>query len=185
MPQWRAPLRFSTDRQTPRYAKSPSRSSSSLRVLRRQGAAKHKLARRQAAKLCYRFGPLTPFCALHEPDRSDGTRTAFPLRNKEPTTNQKYGLTGKAPYRFESCSLQQTVGLSLDFSFLYPKAGSCRGVCGPKSHPRLTFWNRELLEDESPCPGFLGFGCTACDPSRGPGCPGDGNATPSGNPTTE
>jgi transposase len=28
--------------QTPRYAKSPSRSSSSLRVLRRQGAAKHK-----------------------------------------------------------------------------------------------------------------------------------------------
>src|SRR5213079_2845953 len=35
-----------TDRQAPtrnrRYAKSPSRSSSSLRVLRRQGAAKHK-----------------------------------------------------------------------------------------------------------------------------------------------
>jgi len=28
-------------------------------------------------------------------------------------------------------SLQQTVPLSLDFSFLYRKAGSCRGVCEP------------------------------------------------------
>src|SRR5262249_39941437 len=88
--------------QTPRYAKSPSRSLSSLRVLRRQGAAKHKLARRQTAKLCYRCGPLTPFCALREPDRSDGTKNAFPAPNKEPTTEQKLCLTGKAPYRFES-----------------------------------------------------------------------------------
>src|SRR6516225_5190309 len=95
--------------QTPRYAKSPSRSSSSLRVLRRQGAAKHKLARRQAAKLCYRFGPLTPFCALREPDRSDGTKNGFPAPNKEPTTNQKHNLTGKVPYRFESISLQRRV----------------------------------------------------------------------------
>ena len=68
--------------QTPRYAKSPSRSSSSLRVLRRQGAAKHKLARRQATKLCYRFGPLTPFCALREPSQATERRTAFPLRTK-------------------------------------------------------------------------------------------------------
>ena len=83
--------------QTPRYAKSPSRSSSSLRVLRRQGAAKHKLARRQAAKLCYRFGPLTPFCALREPDRSDGTKNGFPAPNKEPTTNQKTRLDRKSP----------------------------------------------------------------------------------------
>jgi hypothetical protein len=83
--------------QTPRYAKSPSRSSSSLPVLRRQGAAKHKLARRQAAKLCYRFGPLTPFCALHEPDRSDGTKNGFPAANKEPTTNQKLLLDRKSP----------------------------------------------------------------------------------------
>ena len=95
--------------QTPRYAKSLSRSSSSLRVLRRQGAAKHKPARRQAAKLCYRFGPLTPFCALREPDRSDGTKNGFPAPNKEPTTNQKHDLTGKAPYRFESHSLPQRV----------------------------------------------------------------------------
>src|SRR6516162_3853766 len=110
VPQWRAPLGFSTHRltgtdQTPRYAKSPSRSSSSLRVLRRQGAAKHKHARRQAAKLCYRFGPLTPFCALREPDRSDGTKNGFPAPNKEPAPNQKYDLTEKAPYKFESISL--------------------------------------------------------------------------------
>jgi hypothetical protein len=44
--QWRAPLGSSTNTQAPSrrgsYAKSPCRSSSSLRVLRRQGAAKHK-----------------------------------------------------------------------------------------------------------------------------------------------
>ena len=33
--------------------------------------------------------------------------------------------------RFESVPLQQTVRLSQDFSFLYRKAGSCRGVRGP------------------------------------------------------
>src|SRR5438045_5315510 len=32
---------------------------------------------------------------------------------------------------FESTSLQQTVRLSRDFSFLYRKADSCRGVRGP------------------------------------------------------
>ena len=33
--------------------------------------------------------------------------------------------------KFESTSLQQTVHLSPDFSFLYRKAGGCRGVGGP------------------------------------------------------
>jgi hypothetical protein len=33
-------------------------------------------------------------------------------------------------HQFESGFLQQTVRLSLDFSFLYEKAGSCRGVRG-------------------------------------------------------
>ena len=59
----------SDSQQTDRHAKSPSRSSSSLRVLRRQGAAKHKLARRQAAKLLLPFRSLDPFRALREPDR--------------------------------------------------------------------------------------------------------------------
>ena len=34
--------------------------------------------------------------------------------------------------RFESISLQQTVRLSWDFSFLCRKGGSCRGVRGPR-----------------------------------------------------
>jgi hypothetical protein len=32
--------------------------------------------------------------------------------------------------KFESISLQQTVSLSRDFSFVYRKDGSCRGVRG-------------------------------------------------------
>ena len=114
------------------YAKSPCRSSSSLRVLRRQGAAKHKLARRQAAKLCYRFGPLTPFCALREPDRSDGTKNGFPAPNKEPTTNQKLLLDRKSPIqvriRFppaESHANSRSQG------------GSRRGRCGGSRRPEL------------------------------------------------
>ena len=73
--------------QTPRYAKSPSRSSSSLRVLRRQGAAKHKLARRQAAKLCYRFGPLTPF--LRAPRTGSQRRNEERLSRSEQRTDNK------------------------------------------------------------------------------------------------
>ena len=111
-PQWRAPLGSSTDRQTstdqaPKRCKRPPRSSSSIRVLRRQGAAKHNLARRQAAKLCYRFGPLTPSARSANLIAGDGTKNGFPAPNKEPATNQKYDLTGKAPYRFESGSLQR------------------------------------------------------------------------------
>jgi hypothetical protein len=32
---------------------------------------------------------LTPFRALREPDRSDGTRNSLSALNKEPATNQK------------------------------------------------------------------------------------------------
>jgi hypothetical protein len=39
--------------------------------------------------------------------------------------------------KFESTSLQQTVRLSLNFSLVYRKAGSCRGVRGPGQAPRL------------------------------------------------
>src|SRR6516162_2933160 len=100
-----------TDRHQPdtEVRESPSRSSSSLRVLRRQGAAKHKLARRQAAKLCYRFGPLTPSARSANLIAGDGTKNGFPAPNKEPATNQKYNLTEKAPYRFESRLLQRRV----------------------------------------------------------------------------
>jgi hypothetical protein len=40
-------------------------------------------------------------------------------------------VTVLAYWKFESVSLQQTVRLSPDFSFLYRKAGGCRGVGGP------------------------------------------------------
>jgi hypothetical protein len=82
-------------------------------VLRRQGAAKHKPARRQAAKLRYRFGPLTPSARSANLIAGDGTKNGFPAPNKESATNQKYDLTGKAPYRFESGSLQRRVRCEL------------------------------------------------------------------------
>src|SRR5215813_3708234 len=45
----------------------------------------------------------------------DGTKNGFPASNKEPATNQKHDLTGKAPYRFESGSLQRGVRCEPDF----------------------------------------------------------------------
>src|SRR5258708_274681 len=58
-------------------------------------------AKRQAAKLCSRFGPLTPSARSANLIAGDGTKNGFPAPNKEPPTNQKHHLTGKAPYRFE------------------------------------------------------------------------------------
>jgi hypothetical protein len=72
-------------------------------------------ARRQAAKLCYRFGPLTPSARSANLIAGDGTKNGFPAPNKEPTTNQNHYLTAKAPYKFESISLQQRVSCELDF----------------------------------------------------------------------
>src|SRR5262249_7217321 len=66
-------------------------------------------ARRQAAKLCYRFGPLTPSARSANLIAGDGTKNGFPAPNKEPAKTKNDYLTGKAPYRFESCSLQQRV----------------------------------------------------------------------------
>jgi hypothetical protein len=101
-------------------------------------------ARAQASRRCETQAPLSgkplallqfqsldPFRAYREPDRRrrDEER-GFLAPNKEPPTNQKHDLTGKTPYRFESIPLQQTVRLSRDFSFLYRKAGRCRGVRG-------------------------------------------------------
>ena len=59
-------------------------------------------ARRQAAKLCLRFGPLTPSARSANLITRDGRRTAFPLRTKNCQQTKKHHLTGKAPYRFES-----------------------------------------------------------------------------------
>ena len=45
-------------------------------------------ARRQAAKLCYRFGPLTPSARSANLIAGDGTKNGFPAPNKEPSTFQ-------------------------------------------------------------------------------------------------
>ena len=72
-------------------------------------------ARRQAAKLCYRFGPLTPSARSANLIAGDGTKNGFPAPNKEPATTQKHDLTGKAPYkcRMPSSSDQTRVGRTL------------------------------------------------------------------------
>src|ERR1700741_1635805 len=66
-------------------------------------------ARRHAAKLCYRFGHLPPSARSANLIAGDGTKNGFPAPNKEPTINQNYYLTAKAPYKFESVSLQRGV----------------------------------------------------------------------------
>src|SRR5215831_11208816 len=86
------------------YTKSPVAlhrpfACSDVKALRNTSAA-----RRQAAKLCYRFGPLTPSARSANLIVGDGTKNGFPASNKEPPTNQKHDLTEKAPYRFESIS---------------------------------------------------------------------------------
>src|ERR1700756_2248924 len=75
-------------------------------------------ARRHAAKLCYRFGPLTPSARSANLIAGDGAKNGFPAPNKEPTTNQNHYLTGEAPYKFESIPLQQ------ERLVLVPAAGS-------------------------------------------------------------
>src|SRR5260370_1623137 len=63
-------------------------------------------ARRQAAKLCYRFGPLTPSARSANLIAGDGTKNGFPAPNKEPAKTKNDYFTGTAPYKFESISLQ-------------------------------------------------------------------------------
>src|SRR5436190_23496983 len=66
-------------------------------------------AKRQAAKLCWRFGPLTPSARSANLIVGDGTKNGLPAPNKELAINRKHHLTRKAPYKFESPSLQRGV----------------------------------------------------------------------------
>ena len=61
----------------------------------------------KAAKLCYRFGPLTPCARSANLIVGDGMKNGFPAPNKELAINQNNHLTRKAPYKFESISLQR------------------------------------------------------------------------------
>ena len=67
-----------------RLAVHPRSACSGVKALRNTSAA-----RRQAAKLCYRFGPLTPSARSANLIAGDGTKNGFPAPNKEPATNQK------------------------------------------------------------------------------------------------
>ena len=116
-PNGELPSRFSTDRQAPTRHRGMRKAG--LAVHHRSACSGVKAlrntspARRQAAKLCYRFGPLTPSARSANLIAGDGTKNGFPAPNKEPPTNQKHDLTGKAPYRFESGSLRRPVKLRL------------------------------------------------------------------------
>src|SRR6266567_798882 len=104
--------------QKPRLAVHHRSACSGLKALRNTSAA-----RRQTAKLCYRFGPLTPSARSANLIAGDGTKNGFPAPNKEPAKN---------PYRFESCFLQQRVRLSRDFIFVGTNPGFPRGT-SPRS----------------------------------------------------
>jgi hypothetical protein len=77
-------------------------------------------ARRQAAKLCYRFGPLTPSARSANLIAGDGMKNGFPAPNKELAKTKNNHLTGKAPYKFESCFLQRRVGANQSSSISEP-----------------------------------------------------------------
>jgi hypothetical protein len=72
-------------------------------------------AGRQAAKLCYRFGPLTPSARSANLIAGDGTKNGFPAPNKEPATNQKTRLDRKSPIQVRIVSLQRRVWCEPDF----------------------------------------------------------------------
>ena len=91
------------------YAKSPSQFIVAARAqASRRCETQAPLSGKPLALLPFRS--LDPFRAYREPDRRrrDEER-GFPAPNKEPPTNQKHDLTGKAPYRFESAFLQWRV----------------------------------------------------------------------------
>src|SRR5437588_11005590 len=70
-------------------------------------------ARRQAAKLCYRFGPLTPSARSANLIPGDGTKNGLSRsEQKTVSTTQNNRLTGNAQYRFESGSLQIVAAIS-------------------------------------------------------------------------
>src|ERR1700726_1902661 len=57
-------------------------------------------ARRQAAKLCYRFGPLTPSARSANLIPGDGTKNGLSRsEQKTVSTTQNNRLTGKAPHK--------------------------------------------------------------------------------------
>ena len=86
------------------------------------------VAKRQAAKLCYRFGPLTPSARSANLIAGDGTKNSL-SRSEQKTVSatQNNHLTGKAPYKFESISLRQGVWREADsFYRMQGRIRECR-----------------------------------------------------------
>src|SRR5215475_14642430 len=70
----------------------------------------------KAAKLCYRFGPLTPSARSANLIAGDGTKNGLSRsEQKTVSTTQNNRLTGKAPYRFESVFFHRRVSANLSF----------------------------------------------------------------------
>jgi hypothetical protein len=99
-PNGELPLGSSTGTdQTPKLCKKPvsqfhRRSTcSGVKVLRNASAA-----RRQAAKLCYRFGPLTPSARSANLIAGDGPNNGFPAPNKELSAKPKTTAWQEKPH---------------------------------------------------------------------------------------
>ena len=122
--------RIRSDRQEPLDAEAMQKAR--LAVHRRSACSGVKALRntsaasRQAAKLCYRFGPLTPSARSANLIAGDGTKNGFPAPNKEPLKTKNDYLTRKAPYKFESVFLQQRVCLCTAFHGIGEQAGASR-----------------------------------------------------------
>src|SRR6476661_2099198 len=79
------------------------------------------VAKRQAAKLCYRFGPLTPSARSANLIAGDGTKNGL-SRSEQKTVSatQNNRLTGKAPYKsanFQSLEPEALVPLMVSGNF--------------------------------------------------------------------
>src|ERR1700726_3728472 len=150
VPQWRARLGSATDRQAPSGAEAMQKAPvavhhrsacSGVKALRNTSDA-----RRQAAKLCYRFGPLTPSARSANLIAGDGTKNGL-SRSEQKTlsTTQNNRLTGKAPYKsaanltFGGASCRSAppadaIGRPAPEKGIEDVSQSAGAVCGPTRH---------------------------------------------------
>ena len=80
-------------------------------------------ARRQAAELCYRFGPLTPSARSANLIAGDGTKNGFPSSEQRTGENQKPPLDRKNPIQVRNPSPSRAKSSA---NFLEPEA--CQGA---------------------------------------------------------
>ena len=99
---------------------------SGVKALRNTSLA--KAASRQAL---LPFRSLDPFRALREPNRRRRDEERLSRSEQRTDNNPKNHLTGKAPYKFESISLQRTVRLSQEVTRRGREARLFARVCRP------------------------------------------------------